>query len=53
MQKILWILGLMVVLSGIVQAQNRTIDIPAQDYQRHYTVYPTKQGFSYCLPPRI
>ena len=31
MQKILWILGLMVVLSGIVQAQNRTIDIPAQD----------------------
>ncbi|MBL8500278.1 MAG: TonB-dependent receptor [Nitrosomonas sp.] len=31
MQKIIWILGLMAVLSGIVQAQNRTIDIPAQD----------------------
>ncbi|MDV6341852.1 TonB-dependent receptor [Nitrosomonas sp. Is24] len=31
MQKILSILGLMVALSGVVQAQNRTIDIPAQN----------------------
>ncbi|TXI39073.1 MAG: TonB-dependent receptor [Nitrosomonas sp.] len=31
MQKIVSILGLMVALSGVVQAQNRTIDIPAQN----------------------